>query len=97
MWTKKPTSIIHLQNFLSARRCFDLLKCSQTFCSLFFLFFFFQKQRARSFIASMHAYYVFSLTLPRQTIEPRSHLKSRLSLIVRVNVVLKRTVVVDRN
>ena len=58
---------------------------------------FFQKQRARSFIASMHAYYVFSLTLPRQTIEPRSHLKSRLSLIVRVNVVLKRTVVVDRN
>ena len=27
--------------------------------------------------------------------EPRSHLKSRLSLIVRVNVVLNRTVVVD--
>ena len=45
----------------------------------------------------MHAYYVFSLTLPRQTIEPWSHLKSRLTLIVRVNVVLKRTVVVDRD
>ena len=27
--------------------------------------------------------------------EPRSHFKSRLSLIVRVNVVLNRTVVVD--
>ena len=27
--------------------------------------------------------------------EPKSHFKSRLSLIVRVNVVLKRTVVVD--
>ena len=27
--------------------------------------------------------------------EPRSHLKSRLSLIVRVNVLLNRTVVVD--
>ena len=27
--------------------------------------------------------------------EPRSHFKSRLSLIVRVNVVLSRTVVVD--
>ena len=27
--------------------------------------------------------------------QPRSHLKSRLSLIVRVNVVLNRTVVVD--
>ena len=29
--------------------------------------------------------------------EPRSHFKSRLSLIVRVNVVLNRTVVVDSN
>ena len=28
-------------------------------------------------------------------VEPRSHFKSRLSLIVRVNVVLNRTVVVD--
>ena len=28
--------------------------------------------------------------------EPRSHFKRRLSLIVRVNVVLNRTVVVDR-
>ena len=27
--------------------------------------------------------------------EPRSHFKSRLSLIVRVNIVLNRTVVVD--
>ena len=27
--------------------------------------------------------------------EPRSHFKSRLSLIVRVNVVLNRTIVVD--
>ena len=30
-----------------------------------------------------------------QRFEPRSHFKSRLSLIVRVNVVLNRTVVVD--
>ena len=31
----------------------------------------------------------------RERFEPRSHFKSRLSLIVRVNVVLNRTVVVD--
>ena len=31
----------------------------------------------------------------RERFEPRSHLKSRLSLIVRVNVVLNRTVVVN--
>ena len=30
-----------------------------------------------------------------ESFEPRSHLKSRLSLIVRVNVLLNRTVVVD--
>ena len=39
----------------------------------------------------MHNYYnVFC-----ERFEPRSHFKSRLSLIVRVNVVLNRTVVVD--
>ena len=31
----------------------------------------------------------------RERFEPRSHFKSRLSLIVRVNVVLNRTVVVN--
>ena len=31
----------------------------------------------------------------RERFEPRSHFKSRLSLIVRVNVALNRTVVVD--
>ena len=35
-----------------------------------------------------HSYYC-------ESFEPRSHSKSRLSLIVRVNVVLNRTVVVD--
>ena len=34
-------------------------------------------------------------TLVCERFEPRSHFKSRLSLIVRVNVVLNRTVVVD--
>ena len=34
-------------------------------------------------------------SIPCERFEPRSHFKSRLSLIVRVNVVLNRTVVVD--
>ena len=37
-------------------------------------------------------YYSFKIFL---RFEPRSHLKGRLRLIVRVNVVLNRTVVVD--
>ena len=36
-----------------------------------------------------------SLILYCEKFKPRSHFKSRLSLIVRVNVVLNRTVVVD--
>ena len=38
-------------------------------------------------------YLLFSYNCER--FEPRSHFKSRLSLIVRVNVVLNRTLVVD--
>ena len=38
-------------------------------------------------------YLLFSYNCER--FEPRSHFKSRLSLIVHVNVVLNRTVVVD--
>ena len=53
-WTKQRTSIAYLQNFLSARRSFDLLKCRQTFCPLFLLFCFKYKGRDR-FIVSMHA------------------------------------------
>ena len=37
----------------------------------------------------------FNEILCSERFEPRSHFKSRLSLIVRVNVVLNRTVVVD--
>ena len=44
--------------------------------------------------ASKH-FLIFSLCLFCERFGPRSHFKSRLSLIVRVNVVLNRTVVVD--
>ena len=37
----------------------------------------------------------FFLIFICERFEPRSHFKSRLSLIIRVNVVLNRTVVVD--
>ena len=40
-------------------------------------------------------HFVSSSLLVKLRFEPRSHFKSRLSLIVRVNVVLNRTVVVD--
>ena len=39
--------------------------------------------------------FVNPVKLNCERFEPRSHFKSRLSLIVRVNVVLNRTVVVD--
>ena len=38
---------------------------------------------------------IYYITYCCERFEPRSHFKSRLSLIVRVNVVLNRTVVVD--
>ena len=38
---------------------------------------------------------IFHTYIDCERFEPRSHFKSRLSLIVRVNVVLNRTVVVD--
>ena len=37
---------------------------------------------------------VYCIKFPCEKFEPKSHFKSRLSLIVRVNVVLNRTVVV---
>ena len=40
-------------------------------------------------------YLLHSVYVNCERFEPRSHFKSRLSLIVQVNVVLNRTIVVD--
>ena len=47
---------------------------------------------------SIMTFYIVNLTFGCETVKglnPAGHFKSRLSLIVRVNVVLNRTVVVD--
>ena len=46
-------------------------------------------------VSSKDLYVVLLQEYHCERFEPRSHFKSRLSLIVRVNVVLNRTVVVD--
>ena len=75
--------------------------CSLKFCNIWQNFYFYRTFNNKNFKMKVEqTNFVTHIMITVQSyycerFEPRSHFKSRLSLIVRVNVVLNRTVVVD--